>query len=70
VDLSLPWFILAPASHLFGTAGMFQILGDQNRPWLGVFRTFDETYAALGIASSKYEPLEEMEGQPGLANAG
>jgi hypothetical protein len=61
VDASLPRFIVAPTAHLFGTARMFQILGEDTRPELRVFRTLDEAYAALGIASPKYEPISASE---------
>jgi hypothetical protein len=46
VGARLPQSIIAPASRLFGTARMFQT-------GLRVFRTFDETYAALGITAPK-----------------
>jgi hypothetical protein len=61
MDASLPRFIVAPAAHLFGTARMFQILGEGTRPELRVTRSLDETYAALGISSPKYEPVERVE---------
>lgn len=61
VDSSLPRFIVAPASHLFGTARMFQMLGEKTRPQLRVVRTLAETYAALGITAPKYEPVEVNE---------
>jgi hypothetical protein len=61
VDSSLPRFIVAPAAHLFGTARMFQILGEETRPELHVSRTLDEAYAALGVASLQYEPIEAEE---------
>lgn len=61
VDASLPRFIVAPTTHLFGTARMFQILGEDTRPELRVFRTLDEAYAAFGVASPKYEPIAASE---------
>lgn len=61
VDSSLPRFIVAPSAHLFGTARMFQILGEQTRPELKVYRTLDETYAALGVASPDYEPIKAVD---------
>jgi glycine cleavage system aminomethyltransferase T len=61
VDSSLPRIIVAPAAHLFGTARMFQMLGEETRPELRVCRTLDETYKSLGISAPKYEPLEAID---------
>jgi len=57
-DPTCPRFIVAPATHIFGLARMFQIAGQDTRPQLRVVRTMDEALAALGIQSPHFEPLE------------
>jgi hypothetical protein len=53
-----PRFIVAPAGHLFGISRMFQIAGEQKRPQLTVVRTIEEAFAALGVESPHFEPLD------------
>jgi hypothetical protein len=53
-----PRFIVAPRTHAFGLARMFQISGESKRPLLDVVRTLDEALAALGIQSTNFEALE------------
>jgi hypothetical protein len=53
-----PRFLVVPHTHAFGLARMFQIMGENRRPLLNVVRTMDEAFAALGVQSSHFEPLE------------
>ncbi len=53
-----PRVVVAPQTHAYGLFRMFQITGDQTRPLLQVVRTMDEALAALGVQSSRFEPLE------------
>jgi hypothetical protein len=52
-----PRVLVAPATHVFGIARMFQIVGERKRPSLTVVRTLDEAFAALGVQSPHFEPL-------------
>ena len=53
-----PIVMVAPATAVFGLSHMFQLLGDRKRPQLRVVRTLDEAYAALGVQSPQFAPLE------------
>lgn len=53
-----PRVIVAPTTVVFGLARMFQILGDHKRPDLHVVHTLVEAFAALGVESPHFEPLE------------
>jgi|SRR5271167_3007714 len=53
-----PRLIVAPKTHVFGLARMFQIMGERTRPLLSVVHTVDEAFAALGVRSPHFEPLE------------
>jgi hypothetical protein len=53
-----PRFIVAPTTHVFGLARMFQILGGSARPGVNVVRTMDEAFAALGVQSLHFQPLD------------
>jgi anti-anti-sigma regulatory factor len=53
-----PRVIVAPQTHAFGLFRMFQIEGEHTRPLLQVVRTMDEAFAALGVQSPHFEPLE------------
>jgi hypothetical protein len=53
-----PRVIVAPKTHVFGLARMFQIMGEPSRPLLTVVHTMGEALAALGIQSPHFEPLE------------
>jgi hypothetical protein len=55
---SRPRVIVAPKTHVFGLARMFQILGEPARPRLSVVHTLDEALAALGIQSPHFGPLQ------------
>jgi len=55
---SMPRVIVAPQTHAFGLFRMFQIVGEPTRPLLSVVRTMNEAFAALGVASPNFEPLE------------
>ena len=52
-----PRVLVAPSTHVFGIARMFQIVGEHKRPSLTVVRTLDEAFAALGVQSPHFEPL-------------
>lgn len=52
-----PRVLVAPATHVFGIARMFQIVGEHQRPTLSVVRSLDEAFAALGVPSPHFEPL-------------
>lgn len=53
-----PRIIVAPATVGFGLSRMFQIVGEARRPHLTVVRTLDEAFAALGVQSPHFQPLE------------
>jgi hypothetical protein len=53
-----PRVVVAPQTLAFGLFRMFQIAGEQTRPLLQVVRTMDEAFAALGVQSPRFEPLE------------
>jgi len=53
-----PRIVVAPTTVGFGLSRMFQIVGERKRPLLKVVRTLDEAFAALGIQSPHFEPLE------------
>lgn len=55
---SRPRVIIAPQAHVFGLARMFQIMGETTRPLLNVVHTLDEAFAALGVQSPKFEPID------------
>jgi len=53
-----PRVIVAPQTVAFGLFRMFQISGEHTRPLLRVVRTMDEAFAALGVQSPHFEPLD------------
>jgi hypothetical protein len=53
-----PRILVAPQTHAFGLFRMFQIIGEPKRPLLQVVHTLDEAFAALGVQSPKFSPLE------------
>ena len=53
-----PIVIVAPATAAFGLSRVFQFLGEPKRPQLQVVHTMEEAFAALGIQSPHFEPLE------------
>lgn len=53
-----PRVVVAPQKHAFGLFRMFQIAGEDTRPLLQVVHTMDEAFAALGVQSPHFEPLE------------
>jgi len=53
-----PRVIVAPKTHVFGLARMFQIMGETSRPLLTVVHTMREALEALGVQSPHFEPLE------------
>jgi hypothetical protein len=52
-----PRVIVAPQTHVFGLARMFQIMGETTRPLLHVVHTLDEAFAKLGVQSPRFELL-------------
>ena len=52
-----PRCIVAPATHLFGIARMFQIAGESTRPSLTVVRSIAEAFAVLGVREPHFEPF-------------
>jgi hypothetical protein len=59
VVATVPIFIVAPATHIFGTSRMFQILGGRTRPMLHVVQLVEEAYARLNVVKPKFEPIPE-----------
>jgi hypothetical protein len=55
---SRPRVIVAPLTHVFGLARMFQILVENTRPLLSVVHTLDEAFAELGVQSPHFERLQ------------
>jgi hypothetical protein len=58
LDATRPRIVVAPQTHVFRLLRMFQITGESKRPLLTDVHTLDEAFAALGIQSSHFEPLE------------
>jgi hypothetical protein len=52
-----PRCIVAPVTHIFGIARMFQIVGESKRPSLKVVRSIDEAFAVLGVHAPHFEPF-------------
>jgi hypothetical protein len=57
--VEVPRFVVAPQPNVYGIARMFQQLGQETRPSLVVVRSADEAYAALGVATPRFEPVAE-----------
>jgi hypothetical protein len=53
---SRPRVIVAPETHLYGLARMFQILAENTRPALSIVHTLDEAFETLGVQSPCFEP--------------
>ena len=53
-----PRVLVIPRTAIFGLGRMCQTLSEQSRPLLQVVRTMDEAFAALGVPSPHFEPLE------------
>lgn len=53
-----PRIVVAPDPVGFGLSRMFQVMGESTRPLLNVVHTLDEAFAALGVQSPHFEPLE------------
>jgi len=53
-----PSILVAPTLLGQGLARIFQITGAQTRPLLQIAKNVDEAFAALGIRSPHFEPLE------------
>jgi len=53
-----PVAIVAPVPAAFGLGRMFQIMGESKRPLLHVVHTMEEAFAALGVQSPHFKPLE------------
>jgi len=56
---SCPRVIVAPETHVYGLARMFQILAENTRPALSIVRTLGEAFEALGVQSPHFEPCKE-----------
>ncbi|HXP46141.1 MAG TPA: hypothetical protein VN810_02630 [Terriglobales bacterium] len=54
---SRPRFLVAPSSHMYGLARMFQQYGSGIRPELHVVRTVDEAYTLLGVPEPQFAPV-------------
>jgi hypothetical protein len=52
-----PRVIVAPTTHQYGLARMFQLVTSEERPFT-VVRTMDEALAELGVRSPHFEPLQ------------
>lgn len=50
--------IVAPNTHVFDLARMFQILAERTRPALSVVHTLDEAFAELDVQSPHFEALD------------
>ena len=57
-DASRPRIVVAPQTHAFGLFRMFQLTREDSRPRLTIVHTMDEAFAALGVQSPQFEPLE------------
>ncbi len=53
-----PRYIVVPVTAGYGLMRMFQIAGESSRPLLNVVRTVDEALTALGVPSTRFEPLK------------
>jgi len=54
---SRPRFLVAPSTHMYGLARMFQQYGSGVRPELHVVRRVDEAYTFLGVPEPQFEPV-------------
>jgi hypothetical protein len=54
---SRPRFLVAPSSHMYGLARMFQEVGSEARPHVHVVRSVDEVYALIGVPEPQFEPV-------------
>ena len=50
-------FLVAPTTHIYGLARMFQEIGSEARPALHVVRSVDEAYTLLGVREPHFEPV-------------
>jgi hypothetical protein len=57
-DASRPRIVVAPQTHAFGLSRMFQLTREDSRPRLTIVHTMGEAFAALGVQSPQFEPLE------------
>ena len=54
---SRPRFLVAPSTHMYGLARMFQQYGSGARPELHVVRSVDEAYTFLGVPEPQFGPV-------------
>ena len=54
---SRPRFLVAPTTHVYGLARMFQEIGTEVRPELQVVRSMDEAYTRLGVPEPQFEAV-------------
>lgn len=57
LDVACPRVVVAPATHIFGMARMFQILGGSSRPSFTVVHSMAEALAVIGLAPPDFKPL-------------
>ena len=53
-----PSILVVPTLHGSGLARIFQVAGAATRPLLKIVPTMDDAFAALGVRSPHFEPLE------------
>jgi hypothetical protein len=51
--------IVAPETHVYGLARMYQILAENTRPALSIVHTLGEAFEVLGVQSPHFEPCKE-----------
>ena len=56
-DVACPRVVVAPATHIFGMARMFQILGESSRPSFSVVHSMAEALAVIGLDPLDFKPL-------------
>jgi len=55
---NIPRIAVAPSTVAFGLSRLFQLAGDPKTSGMQVVRTMGEAFAALGVQSPHFEPLE------------
>ena len=53
-----PSVVIAPQTHAFGLARMFQILSEQTRPLFNVVRRMDEALGVLRAEAPEFKPVK------------
>jgi len=52
-----PRIVVAPQTHAFGLARMFQIVGERKRPLFAVVRTMGEALGVLRAEAPEFKPI-------------